>query len=168
MNPVEAKLAPPHGLDEIIATFGDIRNFIRNDGSLMEAWELNMKYVEVPFPLVLSWDTTKRITRFACHGRLAEIFAELLHQLHSSGLHASLVSFGGCFAYRPQRGSHKLSTHAWGISIDLNPSSNRMGTNGSMHSEVIDMFRMYGFFWGGDFTAKERRDPMHFQFCTGY
>lgn len=164
----QTQLVPPHGLDEIIATFGNVQRFIRRDGSLFVGWEVeNMVHVEIPFPLVLAWDTSKSITRFSCHKKLADIFAAVFQELLTSGLHTRLVTFGGCFAYRPQRASHKLSTHAWGIAIDLNPESNRMGTNGAMHSEIIDLFGKHGFYWGGYFK-EERRDPMHFQFCEGY
>jgi D-alanyl-D-alanine carboxypeptidase len=32
---------------------------------------------------------------------------------------------------------------------------------------VIEIFRSAGFEWGGDWQSASR-DPMHFQFCSGY
>jgi D-alanyl-D-alanine carboxypeptidase len=49
----------------------------------------------------------------------------------------------------------------------LNPETNAQGTEGNMDSAVIKIFRDAGFEWGGDWQGKVR-DPMHFQFCTGY
>ncbi|HZP16723.1 MAG TPA: M15 family metallopeptidase, partial [Terriglobales bacterium] len=73
----------------------------------------------------------------------------------------------GCFAFRPQRMGGRLSTHSWGIAIDLNPESNAQGTAGSMDRGVVEIFKSAGFAWGGNWQGR-CRDPMHFQFCTGY
>ncbi len=78
-----------------------------------------------------------------------------------------MASFGGCFAYRPQRTGSKLSTHSWGIAIDLNPATNQQGSDGNMDPKLVEIFRCARFQWGGDWKGKAR-DPMHFQFCTGY
>jgi hypothetical protein len=76
-----------------------------------------------------------------------------------------LTCFGGCFAFRPQRTGTKLSTHCWGIAIDLNPYTNQQGTIGDMNAAVIDIFRAAGFEWGGDWTG-HTRDGMHFGFVA--
>ena len=65
--------------------------------------------------------------------------------------------------YRAQRRSKKISPHAWGIAIDLDPDTNQMGTPGSMNQRIIEIFESFGFIWGGGFN-----DPMHFQFVKGY
>src|SRR5450755_1789358 len=101
----------------------------------------------------------------APHG-LDEIIA-LFGHIHERGLEARITSFGGCFTFRPQRTGSKLSTHSWGIAMDLNSESNPQGSDGDMDSELIDIFRHAGFEWGGNWPGKIR-DPMHFQFCTGY
>jgi D-alanyl-D-alanine carboxypeptidase len=51
--------------------------------------------------------------------------------------------------------------------MNLNPLENVQGTAGNMNLGVVDIFRQPGFQWGGEWQGKSR-DPMHFQFCTGY
>ena len=36
-----------------------------------------------------------------------------------------------------------------------------------MDAALVALFKQAGFTWGGDWKGRER-DPMHFQFCTGY
>ena len=88
-------------------------------------------------------------------------------QIQRAGLQNKITGFGGCFSFRPQRTGTKLSAHAWGIAIDLNPEINAQGTAGDMDPAIIKVFRDAGFQWGGDWQGKTR-DPMHFQFCSGY
>ncbi len=57
-------------------------------------------------------------------------------------------------------------THSSGIAIDLNPETNRTGTPGDMDPQIVAVFKQHGFKWGGDWLG--RKDPMHFQYCSGY
>ena len=75
------------------------------------------------------------------------------------------MTFDGCFNNRPQKGGTKLSTHAWGISVDLNAATNALGTSGDMDARVVEIFKEEGFVWGGEFG---RPDPMHFQYARKY
>jgi hypothetical protein len=161
-------LAPPSGLDQIITSFGDVHDYIQTDGTLDPLWQTEfIDHVALPFPLLLSWDHSKSVRQFACHKRLTTIFASVFANILAEELQPKVKSFGGCFAFRPERTSVKLSTHSWGIAIDLNPETNLQGSAGDMDAQVIEVFREAGFEWGGDWSG-DRRDPMHFQFCTGY
>jgi hypothetical protein len=161
-------LIAPNGSDEILRTFGNIHDYIHPDGSLDPRWEADfLALVALPFPLVLSWDRSKSITQFLCHKHLTGILGDTFGLVQARGLWTTLHSFGGCFAFRPQRTGVRLSTHSWGIAIDLNPETNGQGAAGEMDAGVIEIFRGAGFTWGGDWTGRNR-DPMHFQFCTGY
>jgi hypothetical protein len=161
-------LAAPRGLEQISATFGNIQKYILHDGTLDPRWQSEvLSSVALPFPLVLSFDQTKTITHFRCHKLLVGIFSDAFAKIVSFGLQDRVTSFGGCFAFRPQRSGTKLSTHSWGIAIDLNPQSNRQGAVGDMDAGVIEVFRAAGFDWGGDWIGGAR-DGMHFQFCSGY
>lgn len=161
-------LIAPSGLDQIIASFGNVHDYIQSDGTLDLRWQTEfMNRVGLPFPLLLSWDHSRSIGQFSCHKRLATVFESVFATILDRGLQARIKTFGGCFAFRPQRSGVKLSTHSWGIAIDLNPETNSQGSAGDMDSQVIEVFREAGFAWGGDWSGG-RRDPMHFQFCTGY
>jgi D-alanyl-D-alanine carboxypeptidase len=161
-------LTPPHGLDEICASFGDIFGYIAKDQTLNTGWQAEfLTRIALPFPMTISWDHAQNVSFITCHKTLAAVFGNVFSQIQSDGLQNAITSFGGCFSFRSQRTGAKLSTHAWGIAIDLNPETNQQGTAGNMDPAVIAIFRRVGFKWGGDWTGKTR-DPMHFQFCTGY
>jgi hypothetical protein len=161
-------LVSPRGLNEICATFGDIFGYIAKDHTLEAGWQSDfLARITLPFPLVVSWDHSQSVTAITRHKLLTKAFADVFDRIQTSGLQSKITSFGGCFSFRPQRTGTKLSTHAWGIAIDLNPETNQQGIAGDMDTAVIATFREAGFEWGGDWQGKTR-DPMHFQFCTGY
>ena len=165
---VRPALVAPNGLEEILATFGDIYKYIRLDGGLEPRWQADfLEPMALPFPLLLSWDHSKSVRQITCHKLMTVVFAAVFARIQERGLQAKIRSFGGCFAFRPQRTGTKLSAHSWGIAIDLNPETNVQGTLGDMDAEVIEIFRGAGFKWGGDWAGR-RRDAMHFQFCSGY
>jgi D-alanyl-D-alanine carboxypeptidase len=164
----EASPTAPHRLDEIVTTFGDIHAHIAASGTLKSTWEVGfLARASLPFPLRLSWDSSRIIAQMTCHRRMTGVFSSVFCSIYIRGLQDRITTFGGCFAFRPQRTGTKLSTHSWGIAIDLNPESNPQGSKGNMDAVLIDIFRRAGFEWGGDWQGKTR-DPMHFQFCTGY
>jgi hypothetical protein len=165
---VASEIAPPHGLDEIIAAFGDIFRYIRDDGSINPRWEVEyLTKACLPFRIPLSWDRSKSIDRILCHARIASLFSRVFEEIEKADMKEHIYTFGGCYNFRMKRGLEKLSTHCWGIAIDLNPDSNRMGSAGDMYPGIIEIFREFGFKWGGDWPGKSK-DPMHFQFCSGY
>jgi len=163
-----APLACPHGLDQICATFGDIFHYVLPDHTLDPRWQADfLVHIALPFPMSLSWDKSRTVTQMTCNRFLGGVFTEVFARLQSANVQKQITSFGGCFSFRPQRTGTKLSAHSWGIAIDLNPETNAQGTTGDMDSSVINIFREAGFEWGGDWQGR-LRDPMHFQFCTGY
>lgn len=162
------QLKTPNGLDELIATFGDIRPFIRDDGTLDPKWEQQqLTLARLPFPIPYVVVPHPLVTRINCHKKLADIFVQVFTEIQNQGLAGKIVSYGGCFNFRTKRLSTKISTHSWGIAVDLNPETNQQGTTGNMDPQVIKVFQSFGFKWGGEFSGKSQ-DPMHFQFCTGY
>jgi hypothetical protein len=162
-------LVPPHGLAAIIDTFGDIERCIRADGTISPRWE--SQYIVsamLPFAIPLGWgDPPQRATRIRCHKLLAPILVDALNAIDGAGLRGAVKTYGGCYNFRSKRTGTRLSTHSWGIAVDLNPNTNAMGTRGDMDARIVAIFRARGFKWGGDWTGRSR-DPMHFQFCTGY
>jgi D-alanyl-D-alanine carboxypeptidase len=161
-------IVPPHGLDQIVSTFGDIFGYIRKDHTLDPRWQTEqLATLSLPFPIVLSWDRSRHVERITCHKLLKPTFEEVFQAILKAGLESKITSFGGCFSFRPQRSGTKLSTHSWGIAIDLNPESNVQGTAGDIDPSIVAIFTKAGLAWGGDWQGRAR-DPMHFQFCTGY
>jgi LysM repeat protein len=159
---------PPNGFQAVLDTFGDIRNYLTNDGSLNSGWDgFALARIDLPWPLTLSWDHSQSVTRIVCHKKLVGTFTNVFKALDSAGLRSRLRSYGGCFAFRPKRSGSKLSTHSWGIAIDIDPETNAMGTTGDINPDVVEVFQRWGFKWGGDWPGKQK-DPMHFQYCTGY
>lgn len=68
--------------------------------------------------------------------------------------------YAGCYYPRFIAGSDQLSLHSFGIALDLNTPGNQRGTEGEMDREVVDIFKSWGFAWGGDWNYT---DPMHFE-----
>lgn len=83
------------------------------------------------------------------------------------------------FNYRTIAGQEKISWHAYGLAIDINPWLNPCIENGVavpqgalydptvpgaivLDSEVVRLFETYGFEWGGKWTTL--KDYQHFQF----
>lgn len=146
----------PSGLDEIIATFGNIsdRNFEAE----------NIVSFDLPYPLLYGNMTVHR-TR--CHRLAVENFQRAFYEIESAGLASEAKHFGGIYNQRAIRGhpSHP-STHSWGIAIDLEPEKYPLGSTNRMPERIIEAFRRSGFTYGGDFVS--RKDPMHFQLCVNY
>lgn len=67
--------------------------------------------------------------------------------------------YAGCYYPRFIAGSTTLSNHAFGLALDLNVPGNQRGTAGEMDRQVVDIFKSWGFTWGGDWAWT---DPMHF------
>ena len=68
--------------------------------------------------------------------------------------------YAGCYYPRFIAGSSTLSNHAFGLALDLNVPGNGRGTVGEMDRGVVDVFKKWGFAWGGDWAYT---DPMHFE-----
>ena len=145
----------PHGLVEITAAFGHptVRGFER----------ANIVSFELPYPLIYG---TAMVRKSRAHKLVVPHFIEALQAVKDQGLTESATHYAGIYQQRAIRGmpTH-LSTHSWGIAIDLNPDENRLGTAGHMDPRIIAVFEAAGFTWGGNFP---RLDPMHFQYASGY
>lgn len=167
-EPADHGIVRPRGLTRIIETFGDIRAHVASDGTLKASWgSTHMGRVLLPFAIPLSWAPDKKVKRLYCHKKLGLVFKAVFDEIVEKKLVGKIVSFGGCFNYRLMRRSYKLSTHSWGIAIDLNVKTNLVGTPGDMDPLIVEIFKRHGFIWGGDWSGS-RCDPMHFQFCEGY
>lgn len=85
-----------------------------------------------------------------------------LEEVVTKGLAAKIYTYDGCYVPRfigrdPSRG---LSFHTYGTAIDLNAADNYRGIAGAMDRTVVQIFKRWGFGWGGDWNYT---DPMHFE-----
>ena len=159
----------PNGYGELIKTFGDPKQFITEDGRVDPKWEYSqMGFAQLPMPVFLAWDTSKLVSKIYCNREMIPVFTDVFMRIHTAGLWRFVQNYGGCYNWRMKRVNSQLSTHCWGVSVDLNPSTNGLGTYGDQNAEVVDIFEDAGFVWGGRWTPKKACDPMHFQFCKGY
>ena len=149
---------------------------LRPDGRPTVAWErAQLVTIPVPYPLTLAWDLSVQVRRITCHRLVADSVTRVLAAIlaHYGSLDAvrsaRMHLYGGCYNFRRISGSGRLSTHAWGAGIDIDPDRNPLGTPhspelGMMPLEVVAIFQAEGWKWGGTFQT--RPDCMHFQATT--
>ena len=167
-GPASPSPPPPHGFQAVRDVFGDILRYLRDDGSIDPRWEVErMVRAELPFAIPLAWDTSKKVSAIRCHKLIAPLIEAVFQEIATEGLLRSVKTYGGGYVFRPKRGAVKPSTHSWGIAIDLNPNTNAMGSTGDMDPQLVKLFEHYGFVWGGRWAGRNK-DPMHFQYCSGY
>lgn len=130
--------------------------------------------VVTPVPFVIAWDTSQRITRFACHTRVANALNSVFnlayaHYGEQEFLRLRLHYFGGCFNHRPVRGGSRLSTHSWGIAVDIDPIHNQLGwgpDRAAMARPEYDAFWQIVEAHGARSLGRAGvRDWMHFEFA---
>lgn len=115
--------------------------------------------VSVDFPIVGVTRCHRMVVPYV-RGALAEIEAAGLADLLDRG---DFQLAGGCYNPRLNRGGDpgfSLSRHSWGTAIDFNPSTNGYGQEPTMPMELVEIFRRWGFSWGGTWTVA---DGMHFE-----
>ncbi len=99
-----------------------------------------------------------------CHRLMIPQLHSALAEIESEGL-AELIrphDYGGCYVPRfiDRDPSNPLSMHAFGLAVDINVSTNLLGSRGDQDPRVVAIFEKWGFGWGGYW---ERPDPMHFE-----
>ena len=173
-GPSIIKLAKvPAGIAEIKRYYGDPED--HQTGELDGDFLLEQtKIVDLPYHLRLSWRPEKRVARIRVHkkvaGALVDALEEILDAVGEDYLEDKKLNYlGGVFHYRKMVAYDALSTHSWGIAIDLNPHKAGYGrTPATQHRAIVHAFKSRGFEWGGDWPPGWTSDPMHFQACTGY
>jgi hypothetical protein len=99
-----------------------------------------------------------------CNAAILPALRSALAEVVADGLAGSVNprDYGGCFAARLVAGptTDDISHHAWGSAIDLNVSANPAGGASHQDPRLVDIFRRWGFTWGGDWLSP---DPMHFE-----
>lgn len=128
--------------------------------------------IKLPFPMVLAWDRSVKVTTMRCHKLIADpltkVFEDLLKEyglLRIQQLGIDL--FGGCFNYRKMRGGNDWSRHSWGVAIDLDPERNTLRETKKTarfarpeYQPMIDIFYKHGF---KSLGVEKNYDWMHFE-----
>ena len=129
----------------------------------MDKW---MVLVDIPkaFPNFTIMETGIPVTHISCNRDIASPLRRALDSVVVRGLANLLFTYDGCFCIRGVRGVvGALSTHSYGLAIDLNAQTNPLGaTTFTKDAGVIECFQAEGFDWGGKF---KRCDPMHFSYA---
>jgi hypothetical protein len=104
--------------------------------------------------------TVPILGRMTCHRVMLDQLTAALREVQSRGLADKVYQHAGCYYPRFIAGTTQLSLHSFGIAIDINTLENQRGTVGQMDRTVVDIFKKWGFAWGGDWGYT---DPMHFE-----
>ena len=106
--------------------------------------------------------TVPILGRVTCHRLMIPQLRGALQDVVNAGLASSLHTYDGCYVPRfiERNPTHAISLHTWGIAIDMDAATNYRGIKGTMDPRVVDIFKRWGFRWGGDWTYT---DPMHFE-----
>jgi len=159
----------PSGLAAIVATFGDLAQYPpAGDNQPNPKWESSfIVSAKLPQPIPLTFNTAVSARSLRCHKLVAPLYEAVFADIVAKGLWGSIKTTGGGYTWRMKRGQAKPSTHTWGIAFDLNDKTNAMGTAGDMDPALVALLEGWGFTWGGRWSGANK-DPMHFQYCSGY
>lgn len=121
-------------------------------------WPLHMGKLAIPHILI--------------HKKCAESLARVLNNIWDaldkslSRIHALRYDvFDGSYNYRPIRGSHALSMHAYACAIDWDAADNEQHAMKHLFHDdslLVVKFKEEGWIWGGDW-APGSIDAMHVQ-----
>jgi hypothetical protein len=100
--------------------------------------------------------------RVTCHRLMLPQLRRALAEVDAAGLAGLIHSYDGCYVPRfiERDPAHPVSLHTWGIAIDLDAATNQRGGRGTIDPRIVDIFKRWGFRWGGDWSYT---DPMHFE-----
>ena len=109
-------------------------------------------------------ETVPILGTVTCNKGMLPQFRAALTQIELEGLAGEInpEEYAGCYypRYIGRDPSNGLSLHSWGIAFDINVPTNLRGMKGDIHPRVVQIFKNWGFAWGGDWSYT---DPMHFE-----
>jgi hypothetical protein len=100
--------------------------------------------------------------RVTCHRLMVPQLRGALQEVQDAGLGGLLRTYDGCYVPRfiARNPDNSISLHTWGIAIDMDAATNYRGIRGTMDIRIVEIFKRWGFEWGGDWRYT---DPMHFE-----
>ena len=161
----------PKGLKEINEYYGNPDR----DGNfeLDPNWaQVHLKRYPLPFNMKLSWKdkyVTHILVHFLVGPAMIDALTEIGNYWGSDYLEKEKLNrLGGVYNFRKMGSYPALSSHSWGISIDINPHLGPYGGISRMPDFIVDAFKKRGFVWGGDWPPEYACDAMHFAGNGGY
>lgn len=150
-----------YGEDEIRQVYGDPSQPI---------FKSQLVRMQLPFPLYGDWGDNPRIEGLLMHplvvDSLHEALTEILELVGAEKLREQRWDvLGDAYSYRRKKGGNELSTHSWGIAIDLNPHLAPWLKKPDQPKVIVDAFIRRGWEWGGKWRNV---DGMHFQAARNY
>ena len=128
--------------------------------------------LDLPYPMVLAWDRSIKVTKITCHklveDQLKNIFNEILETYGLEKIQALGIDiYGGCFNYRKMKGGNDWSRHSWGVAIDLDPERNQLKENNTTaRFSKLEYRPMIAIFYKNGFVSlgvEKNYDWMHFE-----
>ena len=152
----------PDGYAEILRVYGDpLSRYFVSD---------RLKSFELPFTMRASWNTSIKYKWMTMHRLIGDVVVDALEEIRDHNGYNYLREecydiIGGCYNLRKKTSSDQLSTHSWGIAVDICPHLGPFGKRPQMPVFIVEAFEKRGFVWGGRWKLP---DGMHFQACKGY
>lgn len=155
--------------DEIQSRFGRFGYREIGEGRIEPnaAWaKKSIVSITPPWPLPIGGGRTVRQIR--CHRLVAQSLTNALQELQDVELEHLIKTFDGCYVPRhvgwnPQK---PLSTHSWGIAIDLNAPWFPFGRRLTQDARLVRCMARHGFACGqpGGGLWRVTCDAMHFEY----
>lgn len=145
--------------DAAVARYGPI---VKGKWLNEHKWMTIFKVPQTIAKALLNRATNKNTNYIYCNLDLVEPLLKSFNLIIANNLISELKTFDGCFCIRAVRGSTALSSHSYGLAIDINADDNKLGSTPLIPANLVRCFKDSGFSWGGDF---KRLDGMHFSYC---
>lgn len=129
---------------------------------------------KLPFPMVLAWDRSSKLTSYSCHELVKDSMERAWqnifdHYGYEQIKELGLDKFGGCLNVRKMRGGTSWSMHSWGIAIDVDPDRNALHTSWKNAQMSKPAYKKYHEFWYAEgainLGIERNMDAMHTQFA---
>ena len=160
------ELFPHEDMVNLIKFYGDPRG---SNGQVSKKWWADniVKWVP-PYQMYYSDGNKTKLKTMFLHKKVVGVFTSAYTEVASTFTPKEIDMLrlnisGGTYNYRVVRGGSRLSTHAFGIAIDMDPARNpypKAWKEGMINREFCDILMKHGIWWRGHNGGK---DPMHFQ-----
>ena len=160
------ELFPHEDSVNLMKFYGDPRG---SNGQVSKKWfSENMVKWTPPYTIYYSDGKRTPLKTIFLHKKVVSVytaaFTEVKNTFEPKEINDLRLNIsGGAFNYRVIRGGNRLSTHAFGIAIDMDPARNpypKKWKEGMINREFCDILMKHGIWWRGH---NGDIDAMHFQ-----